>query len=83
MDVFQLIFAFASLVPIPVVIASSAAGLQICASTSKFKSISQSWRKRKKKLDKKALLIKTKLNTIKVLISKASIDSYINYNEFQ
>ena len=39
--------------------------------------------KKKKKLDKKALLIKTKLNTIKVFISKASIDSYINYNEFQ
>ena len=28
------------------------------------------------------LLVKTKLNTIEVLVSKALIDSYINHDEF-
>ena len=28
------------------------------------------------------LLVKTKLNTIKILISKALIDSYISYDKF-
>ena len=38
------------------------------------KSISQLYRKRKKKHDKIVLLGKTKLDTIEVLISKALID---------
>ena len=35
-----------------------------------------------RKHDKTALLAKTNLNTIKVLISRALIDSYISYEEF-
>ena len=38
--------------------------------------------KKKKKHDKIVLLGKDKLNTIKVLISKALIDSYISHDEF-
>ena len=50
-------------------------------SQQELKSISQSSRK-KKKQDNIELVTKTKLNTIKVLISKALIDSYINHDEF-
>ena len=56
---------------------SSAIGLKICAVTpenEKYKSIIK---KKKKKYDRTVLLAKTKLNTIKVLISKALIDSNI------
>ena len=38
--------------------------------------------KKKKKHDKIVLLGKDKLNIIKVLISKALIDSYISHDEF-
>ena len=73
---------FASLVGVPVGIVSSAVGIKICpiiAGTKKYKSII---RKKKKKHDKIVLLAKTKLNTIKVLISKALIHSYINHDTF-
>ena len=46
------------------------------------KSISQLYRKRKKKHDKIVLLGKTKSDTIEVLISKALIDSYISPGEY-
>ena len=39
-------------------------------------------KKKKKKHDKIVLLAKSKLNSIKVLISKALIDSVISHNEF-
>ena len=75
------ISAFASLPSVPVVITSSTLGIKICAITvgiKKYKSIT----KKKKKHDKRVLLGKVKLNTIKVLTSKALIDSYIIYDEF-
>ena len=39
-------------------------------------------KKKKKKHDKIVLLAKTKLNTIKVLISNTLIDLYISHDEF-
>ena len=45
----------------------------------KYKSIIK---KKRKKLDKIVLLGKTKLNTIKILISKVVIDSYIVHDDF-
>ena len=75
------IFAFASLAGVPVEITSPVVGLKIYELTvgiKKFKSII----KKKKKNDKIVLLAKTKLNTIKVLISKTLINSYINHDEF-
>ena len=39
-------------------------------------------KKKKKKLDKIALLGKDKLNTIEALISKFLINSYISHDEF-
>ena len=73
---------FSSLTGIPIRITSSAIGLKICAITSgmkKYKSIST---KKKKKHDKIVLLLKPKLNSIEVLISKALIDSVISHDEF-
>ena len=37
---------------------------------------------KKKKYDKKVLLVKSKLNSIEVLISKTLIDSNIRHDEF-
>ena len=54
--------------------------LKICAITAgikKYQSVIK-----KKKHDKMALLAKSKLNSIEVLISKALIDSVISYNKF-
>ena len=39
-------------------------------------------KKKKKKHDKIVLLAKTKLNTIKVLISRTSIDLYFSHDQF-
>ena len=71
---------FVSLVCVPVGITSSAIGIKIYAITAgvkKYKSII----KKKKKHCKTVLLEKDKLNTIEVLISKVSIDSYISPDE--
>ena len=76
------ISAFASLVSIPVGIASSATTIEIFAinaGTKKYKSISK---KKKKKHGKTVFLAKATLNTIEVLTSKALIDSIINHDEF-
>ena len=65
------ISAFASLVAIPVRIASSAVRIKICANTGGIKKYKSIIKKKKKKYDKIVLLEKDKLNTIEVLISKA------------
>ena len=68
--------AFALLVCVPVGITSSAVGIKIRAITAgikKYKSIVNK---------NKNLQSKTKLNTIKVLISKSLIESYISHDEF-
>ena len=68
------ISSFASLVGIPIGITSSSIGLKICVITGgikRYKSII----KKKKKHDKILSLAKSKLNSVKVSISKALIDS--------
>ena len=78
------IFAFASLLGIPVGITISAIGLNNCAIAAgikKYKSIIKK-NKNKKKHDKIILLAKSKLNSIEILISKALIDSNISHDEF-
>ena len=77
------VFAFASLVCVPVGITSSAVGIKICAATAeinKYKSIIK--KKKTKEHDKRVLLGKDTLNTIEVLVYKALIDSYISHDEF-
>ena len=76
------IFAFASLIGIPIGIASSAIGLKICAITAGIKKYKSIIKKKKKKHDKIVLLAKSKLNRIEVLIAKALIDLNINHDEF-
>ena len=73
---------FASLVCVPVSTTSSALGIKICAITAGIKKYNSIIKKKKKKHDKIELLRKDKLNNIEVLISKASINSYISHDEF-
>ena len=74
--------AFALLVCVPVGTTSSALGIKICAITAGIKKYNSIIKKKKKKHDKIELLRKDKLNNIEVLISKASINSYISHDEF-
>ena len=74
--------AFASLVGIPIAIASSTTGLKICVTTAGIKKYKPTIKKKSKKHDKIVLLGKSKLNSIEVLISKALIDSNISHDEF-
>ena len=77
------ISAFASLVAFPKGITSSAIGLKICVTNEgikKYKSIIKT--KKKKKHDKILGLVKFKLNSVGVLISKTLIDSDITHDEF-
>ena len=76
------ISAFASLLGIPIGITSSAVGLKICAVTAGIQMYKSIVKKKKKKHDKMVLLAKTKLNSIKVLISKALIDSNIGHDDY-
>ena len=60
---------------------SSAVGLKICAIIAGIKKYKSNIKKKKKKY-KIVLLPKTKLKTIKVVITKALIYSFINHEEF-
>ena len=76
-------FEFTSIVCVPVGLTSSAVGLKICAITAcKCKTYKWFNKKKKKKHNNIVLLGKTKLDTIKVLISKALVDSCISYDKF-
>ena len=67
----------------PIGIPSSAAIIKICVITAGIKKYKSFIKKSKKnKHDKIVLLGKDKFNIIKVLISKALIDSYISHGEF-
>ena len=59
-----------------ILITSSAVGLNICEIITGIKKYKSIIKKKKKKHNK------NKLNTIKVLISKDFIDSYISHDEF-
>ena len=76
------ISAFSSLVGLPIGTASPAVALKICAITAGIKKYKSIIKKKRKKHDKIVLLVKTKLKTIQVLISRALIDSYISHDEF-
>ena len=61
---------------------SIAVAIQICAITAGIKKHKSIMKKRKKNDDKIVLSGKDKLNTIEVLISKASVDTYISHDKF-
>ena len=67
------ISAFVSLVCVPIGSASSAVGIKICAIIAGIEKHKSIIKKKKKKYEKIVLLGKDKLNTIKVLFSKALI----------
>ena len=74
------ISAFASLICVPVGIASSAVVIKMCAITA---GIKKSFIKRKKKKHGKIVFLgKDKLSTTEVLVSKALIDLYTSHDEF-
>ena len=68
-------FCFVSLVGIPIGIKRSALGLKICAIKT-YKLIIR----KKKKHDKIVLLVETKSNSIRALISKALTNLYISHD---
>ena len=57
------IYAFASLICVPVGITSFAVGIKICAITARIKKYKSSVKKKKKKHDKLVLLAKSRSNT--------------------
>ena len=71
------ISTFASLIGIPIEI-----GYKICAINAGIKKHESIIKKNKKKHEKMVFLAKSKLNSIKVLISKALTDSVISHDEF-
>ena len=77
-----LISAFASLLSVSTGITISAVELEIFAITVEIKKYKSIIKKRRKKHNKRVLLAKIKLNTIKVLISKASNHSYKSHDKF-
>ena len=76
------IAAVAIFLGIPIGIMSSAIGLKICAIIAGIKKYNSIIKKKKKKLDKIVLLVKSKLISIEFLISKALIDSNMSHDEF-
>ena len=74
--------ALASLLGIPIGIASSIIGLNICAMTAWIKKFKSIIKKKKKKHNKIVLLAKSKLNSLEVLISIALIVSNASHDEF-
>ena len=76
------ISAFASLVGIPVGIASSTIGLKICVITAGIKKYKSIIKKKRKKHDKIVLLAKSKLNSTEVLVFKVLINSNNSHDEF-
>ena len=76
------ISVFDFLIGVSIVITSSSIGLKICAIAARIKKYMSKINKKKKKLDKIVLLVKSTLNSIGVLISKALIKSNISHDEF-
>ena len=76
------ISAFALSVGVPVDITSFALGLKICTITAGIKKYKSIIKTKMKNHNKVVLLAKTKLNTIRILIYQALINSYINHEKF-
>ena len=73
---------FTSLIGNPIGITSSVIGLKICQINAGIKNYKSIFNKKKKKDDKILLVAKWKLNTLGVLISKTSINSFVSHDEF-
>ena len=73
---------FTSFIGNPIAITSSVIGLKICQINAGIKNYKSRFNKKKKKDDKILLVAKCKLNTLGVLISKTSINSFVSHDEF-
>ena len=76
------ISASSLLIGIPIGNMSPAIWLKNCAIAAGINRYKSIIKKKKKKHDKIALLAKSKLNSIEVLVSKAIVDSVISHDEF-
>ena len=76
------IISFTSIIGAPVGIASASFTLIFSLTTGIAKKLLNITRKKKKKHDKTLMLAKSKLNSIKTLISQALIDMEISHEEF-
>ena len=76
------IISFTSIIGAPVGIASASLTLIFSLTIGIVKKLSNITRKKKKKHDKVLMLAKSKLNSIKTLISQALIDMDISHKEF-
>ena len=76
------IISFTSIVGAPVGITSASLTLIFSLTTGIVKKLLNATRKKKKKQDKILMLAKSKLNSIKTLISQALIDMEISHEEF-
>ena len=74
-------FSFSSLISIPIEITSSAIGIKICTITAGIKKCKLIIKKTKKKHDKIVFLTRPELNSIKVSIFNALMDSVISHEE--
>ena len=74
------ISAFTSSIGIALGIASSAVELKISAVAAGIKKYNSIIKKKKKNLNKTVLLAKSEINSIEILISKASIDIAISHD---
>ena len=71
------IFTFVSFIDIPIEITSSAIELKICATAARIKKYKSIIKKKKKKHDKTLLSLKSKLNSVEVLISNISDNEFV------
>ena len=76
------IFAFTSLIGIPVAITDTAIELKICAIAAGIKKCKSIIKKKKKKHNKKVMFPKSKLSSIEVLIFNAWINLNTSHDEF-
>ena len=73
-------FCFSFFVGVP--IGTTSFARKICAITARIKKYNIIIKKKKKSHDKIVFLVKSKLDRIKILISKALIDSNISHDAF-
>ena len=76
------IYDFVSLLGIPIEMTSYAIGLKLYAASPGIKQYKSIIKEKKKKHDKIVCLVKSKLDSIEVLISKALINLNISHDEF-
>ena len=76
------VFALASWIGIPIGIGSATVAKRVCAIAAINEKSKSVIKKKVEKHDKIILLLRTKFNTIEILVSKALIDPQISHEEY-